>query len=79
MIWWNGRYLYGNPETKDIDNDSQDNFQEENIIQQLIHETEWLRQAVEDRDNDPRDVIHQLKQKLNQLTLTLHPPSEPID
>ena len=25
-----------NPETQDIDNDSQDNFQEENIIQQLI-------------------------------------------
>ena len=29
-----------NPETQDIDNDSQDNFQEENIIQQLIHEME---------------------------------------
>ena len=29
-----------NPETQDIDNDSQDNFQEENIIQQLTHETE---------------------------------------
>ena len=26
-----------NPETQDIDNDSQYNFQEENIIQQLIH------------------------------------------
>ena len=25
-----------NPETQDIDNDSQENFQEENIIQQLI-------------------------------------------
>ena len=29
-----------NPETQDIDNDSQDNFQEENIIQQLICEME---------------------------------------
>ena len=29
-----------NPETQDIDNDSQDNFQEENIIEQLICETE---------------------------------------
>ena len=29
-----------NPETQDIDNDSQDNFQEENIIQQLNHEME---------------------------------------
>ena len=29
-----------NPETQDLDNDSQDNFQEENIVQQLIHKTE---------------------------------------
>ena len=68
-----------NPETQDIDNDSQDHFQEENIIQQLIWETEQLRQTIEDRDNDHMDVIHQLEQKLNQLTLTLPPPSEPIE
>ena len=52
-----------NPETQDMDNDSQDNFQEENIIQQLIREMEQLRQTIEDRDNDPRDAIHQLEQK----------------
>ena len=68
-----------NPETQDMDNDSQDNFPEENIIQQLICKMECLRQTVEDRDNDPRDAIHQLEQKLNQLTLTLHPPSEHIE
>ena len=68
-----------NPETQDIDNDSQDNFQEENIIQQLICKTEWLRQTIGDRDNDPREAIHQLEQKLNQLTLMLCPPSEPIE
>ena len=68
-----------NPETQDIDSNSQDNFQEDNIIQQLICEMEGLRQTIEDRDNDPWDVIHQLEQKLNQLTLTLQPPSEPIE
>ena len=68
-----------NPETYNMDNDSQDNFQEENIVQQLICKTECLRQTVEDSDNDPRDAIHHLEQKLNQLTLTLHPPSEPIE
>ena len=69
-----------NPETQEIDhdNDSQENFQEDNSIQQLLCKTERLRQNVEDRDNDPRDAIHQLEQKLNQLTLTLHPPPEPI-
>ena len=45
----------------------------------MICKTECLRQAIEDGDNDPRDTIHQLEQKLNQLTLTLHPPSEPIE
>ena len=68
-----------NPETQDLDNDSQDNFQDENIVQQLICKTEHLKQAIEDRDNDPRDTIHQLEQRLIQLTLTLHPPSEPIE
>ena len=68
-----------NPETHDMDDDSQENFQEENIVQQLICKTECLRQTIEDRANDPRDVIHQLEQKLNQLTLTLCPPSEPIE
>ena len=36
-------------------------FKDENIVQQLICETECLKQAVEDRDNDPRDAIHQLE------------------
>ena len=68
-----------NPENRDLDTDSQDNFQDENIITQLICKTEWLRQAIEDRDNDPRDAIHQLEQRLNQLTPTLCSPSEPIE
>ena len=38
-----------------------------------------LRQTVEDKNKDPRDAIQQLEQKLNQLTITLCPPSEPIE
>ena len=68
-----------NPQNIDLDNDSQDNSQDENIITQLIRETEQLRQAIDDRDNDPRNAIHQLEQRLNRLTLTLHSPSEPIE
>ena len=68
-----------NPKNRDLVNDSQDNFQDENIITQLICETEQLRQAIEDRDNDPRNGIHQLEQRLNRLPLTLNSPSEPIE
>ena len=68
-----------NPETQDIDSDSQENYQEENIIQQLTCEMEWLRQTIEDKNNDSRDAIHQSEKKLNQLTITLCPPSEPFE
>ena len=67
------------PEIQDLDNASQDDFPNENIIQNLLHKTECLKQAVEDRDNDPREAIQQLEQRLNRLTLTLHPSSDPIE
>ena len=38
-----------------------------------------MRQSLEDRDNDPRDAIQHLEQKLNQLPITLRSPSEPIE
>ena len=69
------------PESQDVGSDSQENYQEENIIslQHLTCNMEQLRQTVEDKDNDLRDAIHQLEQKPNQLTITLQPPSEPIE
>ena len=69
-----------NPESQDVDSDSQENYQEENIIslQHLTREMEQLRQTVEDKDNDPRDAIQQLEQKLSQLTITLHPLQSPL-
>ena len=50
-----------NPETQDLDNVSQDDFQDENIVKKLLCKTECLKQAIEDRDNDPREAIHQLE------------------
>ena len=55
------------PETQDLDNAIQDDFPDENIVQNLLHETECLKQALEDRDNDPRESIQQLEQRLNKL------------
>ena len=40
---WVGDTSMENPETQDMDNDSQDNFQDENIVQQLICKTEHLK------------------------------------
>ena len=67
------------PDTQDIDNTSQDDLQDENIVQNSLHKTECLKQAVENRDNDPREGIQQLEQRLNRLTLTLHCSNDPIE
>ena len=60
-----------NPETQDIDNVSEDESQDENIVQKLLCKTALLKQFIEDRDNEPREAIHDLEQRLNRLTLTL--------
>ena len=64
------------PNTQDIDNTSQDDLKDKNIVQNLLHKTACLRQAVENRDNDPREAI---EQRLNRLTLTLHHSNDPIE
>ena len=68
-----------NPKTQDIDNISEDAFQDENIVQKLLCKTEHLKRAIEDRDNDPREAIHELEQRLNRLTLTLCSSDDPIE
>ena len=71
-----------------VDSDNQENYQgddQEHIdfdspvtLQHLNREMEQLRQTVEEKDNDPRDAIKHLEQKLNQLAITLCPSMEPI-
>ena len=68
-----------NPKTQDVDNISEDESQDEDLIRQLLHETAHLKQFVEDRDNDPTEAIHDLEQRLNKLTLTLHHLDTPIE
>ena len=68
-----------NPKTQDVDNVSEDESQDEDLIRQLFHETANLKQFVEDRDNEPRETIHNLEQRLNELTLTLCHQNTPIE
>ena len=68
-----------NLETQDIDNVSEDESQDENIVQKLLCKTAHLKQFVEDRDNEPREAIHDLGQRINRLTLTLHCLDIPIE
>ena len=68
-----------NSETQDVDNVSEDEFQDKHVVQKLLCETEHLKQVIEDRVNDPREAIHELEQRLNRLTLTLCHLDIPIE
>ena len=68
-----------NPETQDVDNVSEDESQDEDLIKKLLCKTACLKQFVEDRDNEPREAIHDSEQRLNRLTLTLHHLDTPIE
>ena len=67
-----------NPKTQDVGNISEDESQDEDLIRQLLCKTAHLKQFEEDRDNEPREAIHDLEQRLNELTLTLHHLDTPI-
>ena len=68
-----------NLKSQDVDNVSEDESQDEDLIRQLLCETSSLKQFVEDRDNEPREPIHDLEQRLNELTLILCCQDTPIE
>ena len=53
-----GNTTMENLETQEVDNISEDESQDEDIIKKLLHETACLKQFVENRDNEPREVKH---------------------
>ena len=57
-----------NEQINEIDNNAPQHMPE---IQQLTHQIEQLRQTIEDSERDPLDAIHELEQRLNQLTFAL--------
>ena len=68
-----------NLETQDVDTISEDESQDEDLVKKLLCKTACLKQFVEDRDNEPREAIHDLEQRFNRLTLTLHHSDTPIE
>ena len=61
-----------NHNTQQVDNISKDESQNNNLVRQLLCKTADLRWMVEDQNIEPREAIHDLEQRINDLTLTLH-------
>ena len=68
-----------NHNTQEVDNTSKDESQNDNLVRWLLHKTADLRQMAEDQNIEPREAIHDLEQRINNLTLTLHRQNTPIE
>ena len=66
------------PRAQETDNVSEGEAQDEELVRQLLCKTANLKQFVEDTHNEPREAIHELEQRLNDLTLTLCHQNDPI-
>ena len=60
-----------NHNTQEVDNISEDESQNDNLVRQLLCETADLRQMVEDQNIETREAIHDLEQRINDLTQIL--------
>ena len=60
------------PRTQKTDNISEGESQDEDLMSQVLTETANIKQFVEEKYNEPREAIHEIEQRLNDLTLALH-------
>ena len=65
--------------TQEPDNISEGESQDEDPIKQVLTETAYIKQFVEEKFNEPREAIHKIEQRLNDLTLALCCQNTPIE
>ena len=61
------------------DNINEGESQDEDPFKQVLTETAYIKQFVEEKINGPREAIHEIEQRLNDLTLALHHQNTPIE
>ena len=67
------------PRTQETDNISEGEMLDDELIRQLLCKTADLKQFVEDKNNEPREAIHEIEQRVNDLTITLCHQNTPIE
>ena len=66
------------PRTQDTDNGSEIESPGEDLMKQVLAETENIKQFVEEKYHKPRDAIQEIEQRLNDLSLALCQQHSPI-
>ena len=64
--------------TQEVDNVSEGESQDEDLMRQVLAKTANIKQFVEEKYHEPREAIHEIEQRLNDVTLTLHHQNTPI-
>ena len=67
------------PRTQETDNGSENESQDEDLMRQVLTETANIKQFVEEKYRKPRDAIHEIEQRLNNLSLALRQQHSPIE
>ena len=67
------------PRIQETDNISEGESQDEDLMRQVLTETANIKQFVEEKYNEPREAIHKIEQRLNDLTLALCHQNTPIE
>ena len=65
--------------TQEADNGSESESQDEDLMRQVLAKTANIKQFVEEKYHEPREAIHEIEQRLNDLTLALHQQNTPIE
>ena len=59
-------------------NISESESQDKDPPKQVLSETEYIRQFIEEKCNEPREAINEIEQRLNDLTLALCHQNTPL-
>ena len=65
--------------TQETDNGSESESQNEDLMKHVLAETANIKQFVEEKYCEPREAIHEIEQRLNNLSLALHQQHTPIE
>ena len=63
------------PRTQESDNGSENEFQDEDVMRQVLAKTKNIKQ---EKYREPRDAIQEIEQRLNDLSLMLRQQHSPI-
>ena len=67
------------PRTQETDNGSESESQDEDLMRHVLAKTANIKQFVEEKYREPREAIHKIEQRLNDLTLALRQQHTPIE